>query len=54
MRTEMLLQRMATDPHSPAEFRANVVRNLDEFHQAFGTSPGDTLWLDPDDRVHIW
>jgi len=45
---------LATDPHSPPEFRANIVRNLDEFHEVFETSPGDGLWLDPDDRVRIW
>lgn len=45
---------LATDPHSPPEFRANIVRNLDEFHDTFGTSPGDGLWLDPAERVRIW
>jgi predicted metalloendopeptidase len=30
------------------------VRNLVEFHDAFGTGPGDGLWLDPEDRVRIW
>ena len=54
-RDETVLQRLATDPHSPAEFRCNqVVRNIDEFHVEFGTAPGDALWLDPDDRVKIW
>ena len=53
-RKEQLLQLITTDPHSPAEFRANIVRNLDEFHEAFGTQPGDGLWLDPEDRVRIW
>lgn len=48
-------QRFLTiDPHSPAEFRANIVRNLDEFHEAFGTSKDDGLWLDPAERVRIW
>ena len=46
--------RSPIDPHSPAEFRANIVRNLDEFHEAFGTTEGDGLWLDPEDRVRIW
>ena len=41
-------------PAQPPEFRANIVRNLDEFHAAFGTAEGDGLWLDPDDRVRIW
>ncbi len=53
-RKELDLQYLATDPHSPPEFRANIVRNLDEFHEAFKTQPGDGLWLDPDQRVHIW
>ncbi len=48
-------RRMLTiDPHSPGEFRANIVRNLTEFHQAFNVQPGDDLWLDPEDRVRIW
>jgi endothelin-converting enzyme/putative endopeptidase len=53
-RKEQQLQLLTVDPHSPAEFRANIVRNLDEFHDAFSTRPGDGLWLDPEDRVRIW
>ncbi len=53
-RKEQQLQLLTVDPHSPAEFRANIVRNLDEFHEAFSTRPGDGLWLDPEDRVRIW
>ena len=48
-------RRLATDPHSPAEFRCNgVVRNLPEFYAAFGVKEGDKLWLPPDRRVRIW
>src|SRR4051794_19572817 len=53
-RKEQMLQLLTIDPHSPAEFRANIVRNLDEFHEAFDTKPGDGLWLDPEERVRIW
>ena len=53
-RHELEQQYLATDPHSPPEFRANIVRNLDEFHELFATAPGDGLWLDPEDRVRIW
>ena len=54
-RDEMVIQRLATDPHSPPEFRCNqIVRNLDVFHRAFGTKPGDALWLEPEQRVSIW
>ncbi|MCQ4208280.1 M13 family metallopeptidase [Streptomyces longispororuber] len=53
-RKEQEQQYLTIDPHSPPEFRANIVRNLDEFHDAFGTRDGDGLWLDPADRVRIW
>ncbi|MDT9593169.1 M13-type metalloendopeptidase [Nocardioides zeae] len=53
-RLEQERQFLAIDPHSPSEFRANIVRNLDEFHAAFGTAPGDGLWVDPERRVRIW
>ncbi len=55
IRTEMLVTRLATDPHSPAEFRCNqIVSNIDEFYDAFGVGPDDALWLDADRRVQIW
>jgi endothelin-converting enzyme/putative endopeptidase len=53
-RKELDQQFLTIDPHSPPEFRANVVRNLDEFHAAFDTRPGDGLWLEPTARVRIW
>ena len=53
-RKEQELQYLTIDPHSPAEFRANIVRNLDEFHEVFDTQPGDGLWLEPEGRVRIW
>ncbi len=53
-RKELALQFLTTDPHSPPEFRANIARNLEEFHRAFDVAPGDGLWLDPADRVRIW
>ncbi len=53
-REELARQYLTIDPHSPAEFRANIVRNLDEFHDAFETTESDFLWLDPADRVRIW
>ena len=54
VRDPELLRLLAIDPHSPAEFRANVVRNLDEFCDAFGVVEGDGLWLPEADRVRIW
>jgi putative endopeptidase len=45
---------LAIDPHSPMDLRANAVRNLDEFHDAFGVVEGDGLYLPPDERVRIF
>jgi putative endopeptidase len=53
-RKEEQIRRLAIDPHSPPEFRANVVRNLDEFHEAFAVAEGDGMWVAPEDRVRIW
>jgi predicted metalloendopeptidase len=54
-RAEERIRLLSIDPHSPPEFRCNgTVRNVDEFHEAFGTGPGDELWMDPDSRVRIW
>ena len=54
-RDELMIQRVATDPHSPAEFRCNgVVKNVDAFAEAFDVKEGDELYLDPNERVRIW
>ena len=54
-RPETVLQRLATDPHSPNEFRCNqIVRNLPAFYEAFGVTESDALWLAEDQRVKIW
>jgi len=55
IRPETAVVRVRTDPHAPGEFRCNQVpKNLEAFHEAFGTKPGDGMWLDPAQRVEIW
>ena len=55
LRDEEALRLLSIDPHSPNEFRCNqIVRNIDEFADAFGLSDSDALWLDPAERVRIW
>ena len=55
IRTEEAVRRIATDPHSPNEFRTNqIARNLDAFHEAFGTAEQDGMWMPADQRVSIW
>ncbi|MFE8598768.1 M13 family metallopeptidase [Archangium violaceum] len=45
---------LMTDGHSPGEYRASTVRNIDAWYQAFGATPGQTLYLTPEQRVRIW
>ena len=42
------------DAHSPGQYRALTVRNLDAWYKAFNVQPTDKLYLAPADRVHIW
>jgi putative endopeptidase len=54
-RPEEVRRRLATDPHSPDEFRCNqVVSNLDEFYQAFALTEGDKHFMPKSERVRIW
>jgi putative endopeptidase len=49
------IRRLATDPHSPPEFRCNgVIRNIDAYYDAFEVDESDALFLDPERRVRIW
>jgi putative endopeptidase len=54
-RDEAVRQQIATDPHSPRQYRVNgVVRNVPEFYEAFDVAETDALYLPPEDRVKIW
>ena len=53
-RESAVRQQVLTDPHSPDQFRAATVRNIDGWYAAFDIKPGQTLYLAPADRVHIW
>ncbi len=49
-----MLQRLTTGPHSPSAQRVWVMRNLDQWYDAYGIAPGQRLYLAPDERVRIW
>jgi len=55
IRQEEAIRRLATDPHSPNEFRTNAIaRNLDAFHEAFDVTAEDGMWMPAAERVSIW
>ena len=47
--------RVATDSHSPGEFRAlGSLSNMNEFYEAFDVNEGDAMYIAPEKRVKIW
>jgi predicted metalloendopeptidase len=49
-----LRQRLVIDSHAPAEYRADTVRNLDAWYDAFAVRPEQKLYLAPKERVQVW
>ncbi|QLE00768.1 M13 family metallopeptidase [Galbibacter sp. BG1] len=55
MRDEALKNRIKTDPHSPGMYRATQpLLNIDAFYQAFDIKEGDSMYLEPEERIKIW
>ena len=52
---EAVVNQVKTDPHSPGFYRSfGPIINIDAFHDAFQTKPGDKLYKAPKDRIKIW
>ena len=53
-RDAAMRQQLTTDVHAPGKFRAETVRNIDQWYDAYNVQPGQKLYLAPKDRVKIW
>jgi putative endopeptidase len=54
-REDAMKNMVATDPHSPPQFRViGPLRNIDAWYDAFGVQPGQAYYLPPEERVHLW
>ncbi|MEO1554609.1 MAG: M13 family metallopeptidase [Pseudomonadota bacterium] len=54
-RDEALRQQLIRGPHSPPYYRVNgIVRNFDEWYEAFDVGPDHALYLPPEERIRIW
>jgi putative endopeptidase len=49
-----MINRMTSDPHSPPDFRTNLVKNMDEFYDAFDVQDTDEMYIPPAKRVRMW
>ena len=54
IREAALRRQVATDSHSPWEYRTDTVRNIDDWYKDFQVQSGETLYLAPEERVRIW
>jgi len=54
LRDAELRRRIATDGHAPEQYRADTVRNLDQWYAAFSVEPSQKLFLPPNKRVRVW
>jgi putative endopeptidase len=54
IRDAEMRKEVATDGHAPEQYRAETVRNLDAWYDAFPVHPPEKLYLAPPDRVHVW
>jgi putative endopeptidase len=53
-REAALRQQIVVDGHAPARERAQTLRNLDPWYEAYDVKSGEKLYLAPADRVRIW
>lgn len=52
---EFTVNQVKTDPHSPAQYRAFApIINMDGFHDAWQTKPGDKMYKSKEERIKIW
>ena len=49
-----LRTQVASSDHAPEEYRADAVRNLDAWYDAFDIRAGQRLYLAPAARVRVW
>ena len=54
IRDAALRSQIVTNEHAPARERAQTVRNIDGWYDAYGVKPGEKLYLESSERVRIW
>jgi putative endopeptidase len=54
VRDAALRKQIVTDGHAPEQYRADTVRNLGPWYEAFSVQPSQKLFLAPGSRVRVW
>ena len=54
IRDAALRSQIVTNEHAPDRERAQTVRNIDPWYEAYAVKPGQKLYLKPEERVRTW
>ena len=54
IRDEALRSQITTNEHAPDRERAQIVRNIDAWYDAYDVKMGQKLYLKPEERVRMW
>jgi putative endopeptidase len=54
IKPETQIERLTTDPHSPADFRCNLIKNIDAYYELYDVQPDDGMYIPPEQRVCMW
>jgi putative endopeptidase len=54
IKKEYQINLLTTDRHPPPDFRANLVKNMDEFYSAFDVNESDQMFIPPTKRIRMW
>lgn len=54
IKKDLMINKLTTDPHSPSDFRANLVKNINEFYDIFNVNESDGMYIPPLKRVRMW
>ena len=51
---DYMINCLTTDPHSPPDFRANLVKNIKEYYDVFAVNENHKMWIPEESRVRMW
>lgn len=49
-----MINHLITNCHSPPDFRANLVKNMNDFYEVFDVNENDNMYLSPNKRIRMW
>lgn len=51
---DFFINQLTANPHPPSDFRANIVKNMDEFYNVFDIQELDEMYIPSNKRLRMW